>query len=203
MLKASFAGKDIQFPAASSIKTSVLHCRLRHSERLKSVWDWKVFQTISRTPQIKFLLLSAEAQTAERVSLSPSFLLPFWRFPLGISHPSCSSVSSLLSCSSAPETHFIIHPCQSPGEPSEARAWERALPECKLGSQSASRRLWPAHSRRAAAESGPRPPAIGHFKDTSRNEEGWLLSTAEEKQNRVICPSDKPIMSRGLSILQL
>lgn len=119
MWKASFAGKDIQFPAASSIKTSVLHCRLRHSERLKSMWDWKVFQTISRTPQIKFLLLSAEAQTAERVSLSlprSSFLFEGFRleFPTRPAPP-------FHPCSPAPllQKHILLF---TPASPQGSRA---------------------------------------------------------------------------------
>lgn len=56
----------------NSVQRAVLKPPLQTAARWtsNSVWDWNVFQTISRTPRIRFLLLWAEAQIAERSSLS-------------------------------------------------------------------------------------------------------------------------------------
>lgn len=95
--------------------------------------------------------LWVELQCQKILSLS-LFLLPVfftvsyfkgstWEFPPELPPP--SSPAPLLLCMPAQKQIFVIRR-QSLGELKKARAWESALPECKLQSQ--SWRFWPPHT---------------------------------------------------------
>lgn len=154
----------------------------------KSVRDWKVFQTISRTPRIRFLLLWAEAQTAERSILSlslSSFLLEGFcsEFPTRPAPP-------FYPCSPAPllQKHILLI---IPVGPQGSRA-RRKLGKQLFRSVNSRVRVqvdvfdpYTASEQQLSQGQDHRPV------DTSRTlkvewKEGWLLSIAKEEQNGVI-----------------
>lgn len=90
-------------------------------------------------------------------------------------------------CSPAPlhactETDFYNSPADPPGEPRKARAWESALPECKLQSRSQSRRFWPPHTP------WPTTVSLGQDRQRTKNWVKWrgVFSTADASQTKLI-----------------